>query len=68
MTENLAGLVVPTRRRVDAADAGRPKITGITAVFLDYLDVQIHDRMKVLRNPRILPEVSIVCDTQKRCA
>src|SRR6266404_1757200 len=42
--KNFAGLVVPTRRRVVQRTPTGPKITGITAVFLDYLDVQIHDR------------------------
>jgi hypothetical protein len=42
--KNFAGLVVPTRRRVVQRTPAGPKITGITAVFLDYLDVTIHDR------------------------
>jgi hypothetical protein len=42
--KTFAGLVVPTRRRVVQRTPAGPKITGITAVFLDYLDVQIHDR------------------------
>jgi hypothetical protein len=42
--KNFAGLIVPTRRRVVQRTPAGPKITGITAVFLDYLDVQIHDR------------------------
>ncbi len=42
--KNFAGLVVPTRRRVVQRTPTGPKITGITAVLLDYLDVQIHDR------------------------
>src|SRR5260221_523402 len=42
--KNFAGLVVPTRRRVVQRTPAGPKVTGITAVFLDYLDVKIHDR------------------------
>ena len=42
--KNFAGLVVPTRRRVVQRTPAGPKVTGITAVFLDYLDVTIHDR------------------------
>jgi hypothetical protein len=42
--KNFAGLVVPTRRRVVQRTAAGPKITGITAIFLDYIDVQILDR------------------------
>jgi hypothetical protein len=42
--KNFAGLVVPTRRRVVQQTLAVPKITGTTAVFLDYLDVQIRDR------------------------
>jgi hypothetical protein len=42
--KNFAGLVVPTRRRVVQRTPAGPKITGITAVFLDYLEVKIHDR------------------------
>jgi hypothetical protein len=38
------GLVIPKRRRVVRRTPAGPKITGITAVFLDYLDVKIHDR------------------------
>jgi hypothetical protein len=38
------GLVIPIRRRVVQRTPAGPKLTGITAVFLDYLDVQIHDR------------------------
>jgi hypothetical protein len=42
--KKFAGLVVPTRRRVVQRTPAGPKLTGITAVFLDYLDVRIHDR------------------------
>jgi hypothetical protein len=42
--KKFAGLIVPTRRRVVQRTPAGPKITGITAIFLDYLDVQIHDR------------------------
>jgi hypothetical protein len=42
--KNFASLIVPTRRRVVQRTPAGPKLTGITAVFLDYLDVKIHDR------------------------
>jgi hypothetical protein len=42
--KNYAGLVVPTRRRVVQRTPAGPRLTGITAVFLDYLNVTIHDR------------------------
>ena len=42
--KNFSGLVVPTRRRVVQRTPDGPRTTGITAVFLDYLQVEIHDR------------------------
>lgn len=42
--KTFSGLVFPTRRRVVKRTPEGSQISGITAVFLDYTSVQIHDR------------------------